>query len=321
MSLRWHKIGQILAFRDSPLASQFVSHAQSPQAVVYSDYVRVYISTRKQSANGKYVSHVRFVDMDLSLKRVLRYAEDEVIPLGARGTFNEHGIFPFSPLRVGTQIYGYTTGWTRRKSVDVDSGIGLAISDDGGATFQKIGDGPVLTASLHEPYLVGDGFVRIFNNAFHMFYIYGTNWSSPTTAAAPERTYVIGHAISADGINWKKDGRQIIPSLYYGECQALPTVLQIGARYHMYFCSRNFMDFRTNPKNSYRLGYAYSDDLVQWVRNDAAVGIDLSEAGWDSEMMCYPHIFRCGDATYLLYNGNQFGRDGFGAAILDNDGI
>ncbi len=316
MSLRWHKLGQILNFKASPFASEFVSHAQSPQSVVFSDYVRIYFSTRKQSANGKFVSHVRFVDMDYSLKRVLRYAENEVVALGARGTYNEHGIFPFSPVPVGTQIYGYTTGWTRRKSVDVDSGIGLAISSDDGLSFQKIGDGPVLTASLNEPFLVCDGFVRQLEGVFHMYYIYGTEWQAPSEGCVPERMYVIGHALSSDGIRWEKEGRQIIPSLYYGECQALPAVIRIGARYHMYFCSRNFKDFRTNPKNSYRLGYAYSDDLSQWVRDDAAAGIELSEAGWDSEMMCYPHLSQCGDAVYLLYNGNQFGRDGFGAAIL-----
>ena len=316
--MRWEKIGQIFTFGDSPFAAEFVSHAQSPQAVVFPEFVRVYFSTRKRSANGKFVSHVRFVDFDRSLRRVLRHADREVVALGAPGTFNEHGIFPFSPVPVGDKIYGYTTGWTRRKSVDVDSGIGLAISDDGGERYRKIGDGPVLTASLHEPFLVGDGFVRIFAGTFHMYYIYGTEWRSPQEAAggAPERTYVIGHAQSADGIHWKKEGRPIVASAYPGECQALPTVLRIGSRMHMYFCCRNSVDFRTNPKNAYRLGYAYSEDGVQWVRDDAAAGIGLSETGWDSEMMCYPHLFQCGEAVYLLYNGNQFGRDGFGAAVL-----
>lgn len=316
MNLRWKKLGQIFDFWRSPLAADFVSHAHSPQAVVFPDYVRIYFSPRKRSPNGKHASHVRFVDFDHSLQHILRHAEKDVVALGAPGTFNEHGIFPFSPVPVGQRIFGYTTGWTRRKSVDVDSGIGLAISDDGGWSYQKIGDGPVLTASLHEPFLVCDGFVRIFEGGFHMYYIYGTEWRPPAAGCAPERTYVIGHALSADGIHWKKEGRQILPSAFEGECQALPTVLRIGTRYHMYFCRRRSVDFRTNPQNGYRLGYAYSDDLVDWVRDDAAAGIGLSAAGWDSEMMCYPHLFQCGEAVYLLYNGNQFGRDGFGAAVL-----
>jgi sucrose-6-phosphate hydrolase SacC (GH32 family) len=312
----WTKRGQIFEFESSPFAAEFTSHAQSPQAVVFSNSVRIYFSTRKRSPNGKFVSHVRFVDFDKSLKHQLRYSDREVVALGAPGTFDEHGIFPFSPVQVGDKIFGYTTGWTRRKSVDVDAGIGLAISEDGGWTFQKIGDGPVLTSSLHEPFLVGDGFVRMYEKMFHMYYIYGTEWQQQATGAMPERTYVIGHAWSKDGIQWEKEGHQIIPSAYKGECQALPTVLLIGKRYHMFFCCRRSVDFRTNPKNGYRLGYAYSDDLAHWVRDDEAAGLSLSSEGWDSEMICYPHVFQCNETIYLLYNGNEFGRNGFGLAQL-----
>jgi hypothetical protein len=320
MTLRWKKLGRIFDFAASPVADDHVSHAQSPQAVVFPEFVRIYFSTRTLSPNGKPVSHVRFVDFDRSLRSALRHGPGDVVALGAPGTFDEHGIFPFSPVLVGERIFGYTTGWTRRQSVDADSGIGLAISDDGGELFNKIGAGPVLSSSLHEPFLVCDGFVRVVDGVFHMFYVYGTAWRRYGGSPRAERTYVIGHAVSGDGIAWEKDGRQIIPSAFEGECQALPTVLRIGARHHMYFCHRSSVGFRDDPEHAYRLGYAYSDDLVTWARNDDAAGIGLSETGWDSEMMCYPHLFRCGDAVHLLYNGNGFGRGGFGAATLIDGG-
>lgn len=90
----------------------------------------------------------------------------------------------------------------------------------------------------------------------------------------------------------------------------------INGRYHMIFCFRKAYDFRYNPENSYRLGYAYSDDLVNWIRDDSLVGIERSASGWDSEMMCYPNLFSCGGSIYLLYNGNEFGKNGFGLAKL-----
>jgi hypothetical protein len=40
--------------------------------------------------------------------------------------------------------------------------------------------------------------------------------------------------------------------------------------------------------------------------------------GWDSEMMCYPNVFECNKDTYLIYNGNDFGKNGFGIAKLIN---
>jgi hypothetical protein len=33
-------------------------------------------------------------------------------------------------------------------------------------------------------------------------------------------------------------------------------------------------------------------------------------------MQCYPHVFECDGKVYLLYNGNEFGRYGFGLAEL-----
>ena len=85
----------------------------------------------------------------------------------------------------------------------------------------------------------------------------------------------------------------------------------------MFFCYREAIGFRQNKNKSYRIGYAYSTDLINWIRDDANVGIDVSENDWDSDMMCYPHVFHCDEKLYMLYNGNEFGRYGFGLAILE----
>ena len=146
-----------------------------------------------------------------------------------------------------------------------------------------------------------------------------TSWGSSASGGAPERVYKVGHATSADGVAWQKDGRQLIADkLARSECQALPTVIQIGARYHMFFCYRRQFDFRNDREGAYRLGYAYSDDLANWVRDDAGAGIDVSPDGWDSDMQCYPNVFECEGNIYLLYNGNEFGRLGFGLAVLEH---
>ena len=282
----------------------------------------MYFSTReKDPANGKFISHVAFADFTKDLGTVLGISKQVVLPKGELGCFDEHGIFPFSPLQHDGQIFAYTTGWSRRISVSVETGIGLAMSGDGGTTFGRIGNGPILTSSLREPCLVGDGFVRVYDGMFHMWYIFGTGWKAVNEHAIPERVYKIGHAISHDGVSWqRRDGVQIIKDvLGEDECQALPTVVKLKNRYHMYFCYRGAEDFRSNPMNSYRLGYAYSDDLLHWIRDDDNGGIDRSIFGWDSGMMCYPNLFQSNDKTYLLYNGNNFGREGFGVAVLDEE--
>ena len=268
--MRWIGLGKIFDPTEHALANGCVQFAQSPQALEFDDFVRIYFSTRALDANGKFLSHMAFVDMRKNLRDIIRVSDRTVIPLGGLGCFDEHGIFPMNVLRVGHAVYGYTCGWNRRVSVSVDTAIGLAISHDDGLTFQRVGDGPVLAASLHEPCLVGDGFVKRIGDTFHMWYIFGTGWKKYSSEAAPDRTYKIGHAVSTNGVDWvKEEARQIVPDrLGPDESQALPTVIAIDGRHHMFFCYRESSDFRKNKDRGYRIGHAWSDDLRQWARDD-----------------------------------------------------
>lgn len=321
-TLRWRKLGKIFDPGDHRLAVGGAGFAQSPQALVFDDFVRVYFSTRARDADGKYLSQVSYVDFAEDLRTVLRVADREVIPLGDLGCFDEHGIFPFHVTRESGRIMAYPSGWSRRVSVSVETAIGLAVSDDDGRTFRRIGPGPVLGPSRQEPCLVGDGFVRHVDGVHHMWYIFGTGWKRFDAGSAPDRTYKIGHATSPDGVRWtKEDGKQIIVDrLGADESQALPTVVTIAGRHHIFFCFRHSHDFRTNKERGYRLGHAWSDDLKTWVRDDEGGAPAGTPGEWDSDMQCYPHAFAFRGRTYLLYNGNEFGRAGFGLAVLEEDG-
>lgn len=318
--LKWRKLGRIFDPARFELPNHCEQFAQSPQALVFDHFVRIYFSSRERDPrNGKYLSHVCFADFPKDFRGVTRVNDRTVIELGKLGCFDEHGIFPMNVLRYRDKVYGYTCGWSRRTSVSVETSVGLAVSDDEGLTFRRTGDGPILTSSLHEPFLVGDAFVQVHGDLFHMWYIFGTAWKRSAEFAAPERTYKIGHAVSRDGVSWEKEeARQIIPDrLDSNESQALPTVAHIGDRYHMIFCYRQSTDFRANRDRGYRLGHAWSNDMVRWTRDDAGIGIDVSAEGWDSDMLCYPHLFECDGRMHLLYNGNEFGRHGFGIAVLE----
>jgi len=319
-TFRWRRLGLIFDPARHQLPFGCSSYAQSPQALVLHDRVRVYFSTRTvDAANGKYLSHVAYADFDRSMRTLLQVSSHPVMPLGSLGAFDEHGIFPISVLQHEDQVLAYTTGWSRRVSVSVETSIGLAESIDGGETFRRIGTGPVLTSSLREPCLVGDGFVRVFDGVYHMWYIFGTGWRRFEAGAPPDRTYKIGHAVSADGIAWvKEEARQIIPDrLGEHESQALPAVIRIDNRFHMFFCYRQSSDFRKNPARGYRIGHAVSDDLSVWQRDDDNPALVTRPGEWDSDMACYPNVFECDGRIHLLYNGNAFGRHGFGLAILE----
>lgn len=318
---QWRKLGKIFDPANVALPNGCREFAQSPQALVFDDFVRIYFSTRSSDGTGKYLSHVAFVDFEKDFGRMIRVSQANVLPLGGLGCFDEHGIFPFSPTRRGDSLLAYTCGWSRRVSVSVETGIGLTQSRDGGLTYQRFGAGPVLSSSLNEPCLVGDAFVRELGGALHMWYIFGLGWQRFAEGSAPDRTYKIGHAISSDGLEWRKDGHPIVADrLGSNESQALPTVIPIDDGYHMFFCYRESFDFRSNSARGYRIGHARSTDLASWTRTDESMSLEPTAGSWDSDMLCYPNVFECDGKTYMLYNGNAFGRHGFGLAVLERGG-
>jgi hypothetical protein len=54
---------------------------------------------------------------------------------------------------------------------------------------------------------------------------------------------------------------------------------------------------------------------VAWTRLDRDLGLDVSPSGWDSEMIAYASVLSTLRRKLLFYNGNDFGRTGFGLAI------
>lgn len=62
--------------------------------------------------------------------------------------------------------------------------------------------------------------------------------------------------------------------------------------------------------------YAESLDGETWERKDDKFNLTTSETGWDSEMLAYASVIKQNNIYYMLYNGNYFGKTGFGYAEL-----
>ena len=313
-----HRHGQVFDVESYRKLNNSVGYAQSPHAIVFDERIRVYYSTRQTSPNnGKYISNIAYADYCLGFESVIGHSDRPVLPLGRVGCFDEHGIFPIHVVRHAGRLLGFTTGWSRRASVSVDTAIGLVESFDGGDSFVRHGDGPVMAASLHEPFLVGDPFVLSDGKTMRMWYIFGQRWLEPSaTNPDAERVYKIGQCESEDGLHWHgRTGTAIIADhLGRDECQALPTVAKVNDGYLMVFCYREAVGFRSDPNRSYRLGTAFSPDGRVWERSSEPLAFAGEQGAWESEMQCYPNLYWHKQKLWLLYNGNEFGRAGFGMA-------
>lgn len=313
----WKKLGRVFNPAEIKGKDWLNEFAQAPSVLQFDNFIRVYFSCRPlPDANGQYVSYSAYVDLNRdNLFEIVNIAEQPIFTLGQRGTFDEFGTYPTSVIRNGEDVVAYYAGWTRCESVPFNVAIGAATSNDDGKTFTKLGSGPVLSYSLHEPFVLSGPKIRRFNNKWYLFYIAGTKWIENN--GKPEPVYKIRMAVSDDGINWKKTEKDLIESkIEENEAQASPDVFFSNNKYHMFFCYRYSLGFRGKEKG-YRIGYASSYDLLKWTRDDSKAGIDVSADGWDSEMISYPHVFELDGAIYMLYLGNQVGRFGFGLARLE----
>lgn len=296
-------------FGPSGQAGWMNSHAQVPTVLIKDGVLRVYITVRPEQTT----SLVTFVDLDINNPaRVLYVHEEPILPLGKPGAFDEFGVMPSCVVEADGKVFLYTTGWSRGITVPYLNAIGLAVSEDGGRTFRRAFDGPVVDRTAEEPYSAMSPYILRRDGVWHMWYSSGVDWVKP--AGKYEPIYLIKYARSSDGVRWERPNVTCIPGKTPGEANTRPCVLWEDGRFHMWFSYRGSEEFRGGA-GSYRIGYAHSLDGLSWTRDDDKAGIAPSPDGWDSEMAAYPQIIDTPAGRLMFYNGNAFGAGGFGYAV------
>lgn len=306
--MHWNKLG--LIYNATGQHGFDLTHCHKPTPLLVDDHtLRVYFGTRDERNRTR----TTFIDLDPNDLRSVRYIHDRpVIDLGKIGAFDDSGANVCSIVRNGNVILMYYIGVNTSTTVHMRNAVGIAISEDGGFSFRRLFDGPVLDRTRTEPYYVGAAEVIREGDLWRCYYTCGNEWK--LIDGKPEIDYQIKYATSADGIEWRRDNLQVIQPENSFEVCARPSVWRSKDLYHMLFSRRSMTGFRVEASQGYRAGYASSTDGVIWHRHDDEVNLPPSAEGWDSEGIAYPYHFELFDRELLFYNGNQFGRTGFGIA-------
>jgi len=301
--MKWVKKG--LIFKPQGDIDWMVSHAMIPFAEnVRGDLYRIYFAARdsQNRSNGAYV----VIDIR-NPKEILDMSKEPVLVPGDLGTFDDSGALPSWVVEHGNAKYMYYIGYNTGVTVPFRNFVGLAISQDGGASFHKVSRAPLLERNEVDPYLTVTPCVLIEDGLWRMWYTSGTKWVERKDDK-PKHYYHIKYAESADGVHWDRQGAVCIDFQSADEYAiARPSVIREDALYKMWYCHRG---------ESYRIGYAESKDGIEWERKDEEVGVDVSASGWDSEMIEYPFVFDHKGERYMIYNGNGYGKTGMGLAVL-----
>jgi len=303
--MKWIKKGVIF---ESPRGLEWmITHSAIPFAQkIRDDIFRVYFCGR--DAKGR--AQIGYFEIDLNRpSEILRISDKPVIGIGSLGAFDDNGVTTSWVVVHNDKHYQYYTGWSLGTTVPFYLYIGLAFSEDGGESFHRISTAPILDRSDVDPYLAASPCILVENNTWRMWYVSGVKWKLEN--GQPKHYYHIKYAESKNGVIWDRAGVVCIDFKSDVEYAiARPCVLKENGIYKMWYSYR---------EKSYRIGYAESKDGLSWERKDECAGIDVSESGWDSEMIEYAFVFDHKGQRYMLYNGNDYGKTGIGLAVLGQD--
>lgn len=232
---------------------------------------------------------------------------------GPIGTFDCDGVISVCFVKFKNTTYLYYVGWQNLPEGLWICDTGRAIVDAEKLELTKEFQGPLLGRDAQHPLFAAATAFHVEEDLWHTWYNSGIAWNKDEAGWTPR--YGIHHATSKDGVSWNCEPGLVIPFKDEHEYAfGRPSVLKEDGVYYMWFAHR-----ASPTVTQYRIGFASSTDGVNWSRADERAGIDVSESGWDSEMICYPYLFTHEDRVYMLYNGNSYGKTGFGIAVLGDD--
>jgi hypothetical protein len=298
--MAWVKLGRIL---EGPGGVAWAStHAALPVVdPLEAGAVRIYFSSRDDNNRAR----IGCVDVAIRDWQPLGPVPDApALDLGRLGSFDDAGVTSSWLVRHGDREHLYYTGWSLGVSVPFYFFIGAAVRQ-GGGPFIRFSEAPLLDRSGTDPYLTASPCVLIEGGIWRMWYVSGVRWA--IEAGEVRHYYHIRYAESGDGLTWKRTGTVCIDFASPEEYAiARPCVVKDRDCYRMWYSYRG---------RRYSIGYAESADGISWIRKDEQAAIGLSAEGWDSEMIEYPFVFDAHGQRYMIYNGNGYGRTGFGVAV------
>lgn len=305
MSVHWRKLGCVFQLPDNGLHPKLLSHTANPLPVhVTGDVYRVFYSAR-DAANR---SSVGAVDVDVVRVEVVQVHGGPFFEHGMPGSFYEAGVSIGCLHALDGQRLMLFMGWQQPEGGHWRGDIGaLRLSPD--LTLSLASDEPWLGSDATDPLSLSYPWVLPMpQGGWRMWYGSTVTWD----AGNREMLHVINGAHSADGRHWRREGLAVPFQLGGAQAFSRPTVVGDGrGGYDMWF------SYRSGSGTPYRIGRASSSDGLAWrLRLDEA-GIDVSDHGWDAEMVEYPYVWDHSGRRLMLYNGNGFGRSGFGLAVLD----
>jgi hypothetical protein len=290
--------------------------AQVPTPCVVDDTLHVFVSGRGVN-NQSYISRIE-ISCEFSIKSVInKVLEKSTLP----GTFDDEGVMPAQIMRHGNRYIMFYSGWNSRNTIPYHNATGIAVSEDL-HTWNRKFSGPILDRISTEPYLAVTPWVSEEGPGdYQMLYISGTGYRLYDGRYEP--LYTVKYAYSKDLIQWNRPSEFVMPQEYdaYEFCFSHPSFVKLECgNYLVMACIRSSVNYRDIPESAYRIVWGITRNLNSVERIEAVVyetqKISKDDCQHFKSMQAYPSLFLMDDKIMVLFNGNSFGRSGFGIASV-----
>jgi predicted GH43/DUF377 family glycosyl hydrolase len=304
--MKWEKKG-IIYSPDGEKGWRNNSFSTPTPFLLNDGVIRIYGSFRDEEGIGR----IGYVDVEAANpSKIISVSKNPVLDIGEPGMFDDNGVILGDILKVDEKIYMYYVGFQLVKRVKFFAFSGLAISHDGGNSFLRVKKTPIIDRTEKAPFIRAIHSIMYDDGIFKCWYAADKGWQY--IDCKPYPSYNIWYMESKDGLNFSPNDNIMCIDTQGSEYRiGRPRVYKTKEKYIMLY-TRDFIE------RNYIAGYAESNEGINWNRIDQNVGIEKSRTGWDSEMCCYPSLFRHDNKIYAFYNGNGFGKTGFGYAELIN---
>lgn len=296
--MKWKKVG--ICYSLDKLHPKLLSHCANPLPLhLEGDIYRIYFSSRDEVNR----SSVGAVDIDIVKNKIVTEHIEPFFIHGEESDFFSDGVSVGDTYTVGNKTYMLFMGWKVPRNNHWYGQIGrLQVLSDGRLVLDS--NNPLIEIDKDDPLSLSYPCIHKVGDVYHMWYGSTLTWD----AGNNEMVHILKHAQSRDGNTWQKCSHRVPFQIGVAQAFSRPSILKIKDLYHLYF------SYRCGTGTSYRIGNATSKNALNWNINER--NIHLSKHGWDSEMLEYPYIFKHDEKFYMLYNGNDYGKSGFGLAVM-----
>ena len=301
----WTKLG--LVFDASKFTNQtwFYSSGLTPQPYRLNEAViRVFAGFR--DAEG--VSRVGYVDLNSDdPSQILSVSEKPVLDIGHDGCFDDNGIILGDVVEGPQGLYLFYVGFQLVKKAKFLAFSGVALSEDGGESFQRMSESPILGRERLQSTIGAIHTVLFENGIWRIWFARGNSWEVIDGIHYPR--YHNCYTETTDLFHFPKSSVMCIEADLPEYRIGRPKVYRLADKSYVMYATKGTIYGEYTPS------FFRSADGIRWERDDCSLGISPSDSGWDSETLCYPALISQGNKTLMFYNGNRMGFNGFGAAV------